>query len=111
LGYVFYVDEVSCLVSIFEDVGWFVVEYAACKDDGASCVGLFLFRCRVIRLCLRVGSFSSFNQQHMNLFEVPKNFIDYSNVANSCSIGICISFELFDVIVFGWNRVFAKNQK
>jgi len=39
-SYVFYVDEISCLVAVFEDVGWFVVEYAACEDGGASGVGV-----------------------------------------------------------------------
>jgi len=45
----------------------------------------------------------------MDSFKVPQDFVDYSNVADSCSIGVCVSFELFDVLVFGWNWVFARN--
>ena len=66
----------------------------------------------MVQLCiLGVGSFSSFNQQHINLFEVPKDFVDYSDVSDSCSVGVCMSFEFCDVVVLGWNRVFAEDQE
>jgi len=62
-------------------------------------------------LGLGVGLFSSFNQQHMDCFEVPCDFVDYSDVADSCSVGVGVSFEFFDVILVCWNWVFAKNQE
>ena len=45
----------------------------------------------------------------MNLFTVPTNFIDYTYIPDSCSIGVCVSFELLDVVIFGGDRVFAED--
>jgi len=44
----------------------------------------------------------------VDYFVVPEDFIDYTNIADSCSIGVCVSFELFDVVIFGGDRVFAE---
>ena len=61
----------------------------------------------VIVLC--VGSFSTVNQKHVNHFAFPEDFIDHTGVADSCSIGVCESFELLNVVVFGWDRVFSED--
>jgi len=47
----------------------------------------------------------------MDSFVVPQNFIDDSNITNSCSICIQISLKFLYVVIFGWNRVFTKNQE
>lgn len=44
----------------------------------------------------------------MNLFTVPYDFIDYTNVTDSRSIGVCLPFELLDVVIFGGDRVFTE---
>lgn len=64
-----------------------------------------------MKLCSGVGSFSSLDQQYVNPFEVPQNFIDYSNVADPRPVNVGIPTELLDVVVFGWNGVFTKNQE
>ena len=45
----------------------------------------------------------------MNLFIVPYNFIDYTNITDSRSIGVCLPFELLDVVIFGGDRVFTED--
>jgi len=45
----------------------------------------------------------------VNLFAVPDDFIDYTSVTDSRSIGVCVSFELLDVVIFGGDRVFAED--
>lgn len=57
---------------------------------------------------LGVSTFSCFNHQYVNTSLIPHDFVDYSQVADSCSIYVPIPFKLLYVLVFNWNRVFTK---
>ena len=47
----------------------------------------------------------------MDSFQVPYDFVDYSHIADSRSISVCMPFQLLYVVVFGWNRVFTENHE